>query len=90
MEKDKRELLDTYRKLDPENRANVLSHALTAYIAQENTKKHIFRLLNSGGPAYGFPEARPEVPPVRARRGSTDPVLAQGGGYDNALQGKRG
>jgi hypothetical protein len=76
MEEDKKELLETYRKLDPENKANVLSHALTAYIAQENTKKRILRLLNGGEPPYGLPESRPEVPPTRARHGSTEPVLA--------------
>jgi hypothetical protein len=52
MEDDKKKLLETYRKLDPENRANVLSHALFAYTAQENTKKRLLRLLNGGDPLY--------------------------------------
>jgi hypothetical protein len=52
MEDDKKKLLETYRKLDPENRVNVLSHALFAYTAQENTKKRLLRLLNGNDPLY--------------------------------------
>jgi hypothetical protein len=39
MEQDKRELLDTYRKLEPENKANILAHVRVALAAQENTRK---------------------------------------------------
>jgi ABC-type branched-subunit amino acid transport system ATPase component len=39
MEKDKKELLETYQKLDPENKMNVLAHVRVALAAQENALK---------------------------------------------------
>jgi hypothetical protein len=39
MTKDKKELLDNFMRLDPENRANVLAHVRVAVAAQETTKK---------------------------------------------------
>jgi hypothetical protein len=63
MEKEREELIETFRRLDPVNRADLLAHVRVAYAAQENTKRW-----------YGI--AEPEVPPVRARHGSAAPVLA--------------
>ena len=39
MEKEQKELLEVFRGLDPEIRADVLAHVRVAYAAQENTKK---------------------------------------------------
>jgi hypothetical protein len=39
MEKDKKELLEIYRRLDQENKENMLAHLRVALSAQENTKK---------------------------------------------------
>ena len=37
--KDEKELVDKYRKLTPENKANALSNLRVALAAQENTRK---------------------------------------------------
>jgi hypothetical protein len=39
MDKERKELLETFGRLDPVNRADVLAHVRVAYAAQENTKK---------------------------------------------------
>jgi hypothetical protein len=39
MNKEEKELLEKFRLLTPENRANALSNVQVAYAAQENTKK---------------------------------------------------
>jgi hypothetical protein len=41
MDKEKKELLDNFMGLDPENRANVLAHVRVAYATQESTKKYM-------------------------------------------------
>jgi hypothetical protein len=48
MTKEKKEFLETFRKLDPENRANMLAHIRVAYSAQETTKRQ-----------YGIPDWEP-------------------------------
>jgi hypothetical protein len=50
MEQEKNAFLEVFRKLDPENRADVLAHVHVAYAAQEHTKRH-----------YGI--EGPDVPP---------------------------
>jgi|TergutMp193P3_1026864.scaffolds.fasta_scaffold129263_3 hypothetical protein len=42
-EKDKKELLEAFEKLDPVNRLDVLNHARAVFVAQENTKKAMKR-----------------------------------------------
>jgi hypothetical protein len=39
MDKERKELLETFKRLDPANRADLLAHVRVAYSAQENTKK---------------------------------------------------
>jgi hypothetical protein len=39
MSKDKKELLDNFMRLDPENKSNVLAYVRVALVAQENTRK---------------------------------------------------
>jgi hypothetical protein len=39
MNAEKKELLDNFLRLDPENRANMLAHIRVAVVAQETTKK---------------------------------------------------
>jgi hypothetical protein len=50
MENEKKELLEAFRGLDPEIRADVLAHVRVAYAAQENTKKR-YGLLPESNPA---------------------------------------
>jgi len=38
--KEKQDLLDTFQKLDPEHRTEVLAYVRVAYATQERTKKH--------------------------------------------------
>jgi hypothetical protein len=47
METEKRKLLDVFRKLDPENRAELLAYVQVAYAAQEHTKRR-YGLLAKG------------------------------------------
>jgi hypothetical protein len=51
MEADRIELLDTFGKLDPENRADILAYARIAYTAQEKAKKKILEMI-AAGPEY--------------------------------------
>jgi hypothetical protein len=39
MNKERKELLETFGRLDPANRADLLAHVRIAYTAQENTKR---------------------------------------------------
>jgi hypothetical protein len=39
MDKERKELLETFRRLDPINRVDLLAHIRVAYAAQENTKR---------------------------------------------------
>jgi hypothetical protein len=50
MEQEKNAFLEVFRKLDPENQADVLAHVRVAYAAQEHTKKH-YALLPESSPA---------------------------------------
>jgi hypothetical protein len=51
MKDEKTDLLETFRKLDPVNQADVLAHIHVAYATQESTKKYLLdRLL--GRPEY--------------------------------------
>ena len=47
MEKEKKELMDTFQSLDPENRAFLLTYARATYTAQESTKKHFLNDLKA-------------------------------------------
>ena len=51
MKIDRVELLDTFGKLDPENKADILAYARLAYITQEKTKKKVLEMINAG-PEY--------------------------------------
>jgi hypothetical protein len=63
MEKDKKELLEVFRRLDPANQADFLAHIRVAYAAQENTKRQYgimgpdMPLFNGLGPTGGKPAA---------------------------------
>jgi hypothetical protein len=70
MDKERKELLDVFKRLDPSNRADVLAHVRVAYAAQENTKKQYgimgpdAPLFNGRGilkdePSYALPGAGP-------------------------------
>jgi hypothetical protein len=39
MDKERKELLETFERLDSANRADLLAHVRVAYAAQENTKR---------------------------------------------------
>jgi hypothetical protein len=54
MEQEENEILEILRKLDPENRADLLAHTRVAYAAQERTKRH-YGILPEIGPAGGTP-----------------------------------
>jgi hypothetical protein len=58
MENDKKELLEAFRRLDPENRADVLAHVRVAYAAQENTKKR-YGLVGPDAPLFNGAGAVP-------------------------------
>ena len=47
MEEDRKRLLDTFEKLDPINRAEVMSRANLILTVQENTKRRILERLTS-------------------------------------------
>ena len=51
MEADKIELLDTFNKLDPESKADILAYARIAFSAQESAKKRVLELIKSS-PEY--------------------------------------
>jgi hypothetical protein len=69
-----RGLLAAFRKLESEkSREDVIFQAEAMVRAQEALRED-YGLTGRDTPSFnGF---RPEVPPVRARRGSTEPVLA--------------
>jgi hypothetical protein len=52
MNDEQRWVLEIFRKLDPENRANALAHIRVAYAAQEHTKRY-YGLLSESDPAHG-------------------------------------
>ena len=58
MEKEKEELVETFKKLDPESRADVLALVRVAYAAQENTKMRLGR-PGPSDPAYVMPGSGP-------------------------------
>jgi len=60
MDKEKIELLENFRKLDPENRANILAHVRVAYAAQENTKRQIEQ-HGLSNPVYTMPGSGPKM-----------------------------
>jgi hypothetical protein len=51
MDADRIELLDTFGKLDPENRTDILAYARVAYAAQERTKKKVLEIITRS-PVY--------------------------------------
>ena len=61
MEKERKELMDTFGKLDPENRAFLLTYARATYTAQESTKKHFQDGLKAlvGDASYIMPKSAP-------------------------------
>ena len=62
MDEDKKELLDTFQKMDHENRVNLLAYIRVAYSAQENTKKQYqkaLKALEAGDLTYIIPDAGP-------------------------------
>ena len=59
MEIDRVELLETFGKLDPENKADILAYARLAYVTQERTKKKVLEMITSGGPEYTDRRAAP-------------------------------
>jgi hypothetical protein len=58
MEKDKKELLEVFRRPDPANRADVLAHVRVAYAAQENTKKQ-YGIMGPDAPLFNGTGAAP-------------------------------
>lgn len=52
MDEEKKRLLETFQKLDPENKELVLSNVQTYYLAQENTKRRILNAINGNNPQY--------------------------------------
>jgi hypothetical protein len=63
-EDEEKRLLEGYRRLSPRNRHIALAQIMAGADMEENAR----RIARNA--------ATPEVPPVRARRGSTEPVLA--------------
>jgi hypothetical protein len=58
MDKERKELLDTFRRLDPVNRANVLAHVRVAYATQESMKKQ-YGLMGPDAPLFNGAGAAP-------------------------------
>jgi hypothetical protein len=52
MEDERKKLIETFEKLDPINRAEVLSRANLILNIQESTKKRMIELLINSGPVY--------------------------------------
>lgn len=61
MENEKKELLKVFRKLDPENRANVLTYAQVAYTTQEHTKRH-YGIFGPDAPLFSGSRPGPSDP----------------------------
>jgi hypothetical protein len=68
MDEERKELLETFRRLDPANRADLLAHVRVAYAAQENTKRQyglmgpdtpLFNGLAAHSPVYASREPVP-------------------------------
>jgi len=51
MEADKIELLNTFNKLDPESKADILAYARIAFTAQESAKRRVLELITTS-PEY--------------------------------------
>jgi hypothetical protein len=51
MDKERKELLETFRRLDPINRVDLLAHIRVAYAAQENTKKQ-YGIMGPDAPPF--------------------------------------
>ena len=47
-QKDEKELVDTYREMTPENRANLLAYARVALSAEKTAKKAVIREQSEG------------------------------------------
>jgi hypothetical protein len=67
MEQEK-ELIELFRKMDRETKDMYLSHGRIALVAEESARRSILNMISR--------RQQPEVAPIRARRGSTEPVLA--------------
>ena len=59
MEDERKRLIDTFEKLDPLNRAKVLSRADLILNIQESTKKRMIELLAGSSPEYSDRRAAP-------------------------------
>jgi hypothetical protein len=66
MEQEK-ELIELFRKMDRETKDLYLSHGRIALVAEESTRRSILNMIS---------QQQPEVAPIRAWHGSTEPVLA--------------
>jgi len=59
MEDERKKLIETFEKLDPINRAEVLSRANLILNIQESTKKRMIELLTNSSPEYSDRRAAP-------------------------------
>ena len=59
MEDERKRLIETFEKLDPLNRAKVLSRADLILNVQESTKRRMIELLTNSGPVYADRRAAP-------------------------------
>jgi len=65
MEADKIELLDTFNKLDPESKADILAYARIAFSAQESAKRRVLEMITSQ-PEYSDRRSAPMAAAVNA------------------------
>jgi hypothetical protein len=65
---EERKLLEGYRRLSPISRHIALAQIMSGAEMEENARRMVQAAIEQG--------AGPEAPPLGARRGSTEPVLA--------------
>jgi hypothetical protein len=74
MTKEEKSLLGLFREMESRASKDELTALAGAMVRAQRALKADYGLTGRDAPSFnGF---RPEVPPVRARRGSTEPVLA--------------
>jgi hypothetical protein len=76
MTSDEKKLLDVARRLESQKCREDLMWQAEAMVRAQEALKADYGLMGPDAPQFNGPGAGPEVPPVRARRGSTAPVLA--------------
>ncbi|MDR2079203.1 MAG: hypothetical protein LBP74_05735 [Treponema sp.] len=66
MDKERKELLETFKRLDPANRADLLTYIRVAYAAQENTKRQ-YGIMGPDMPLFNGTRAAAPSPVMEAQ-----------------------